>query len=541
MAQIQIRDDAGAPIPRANIRISEGTKPSDEAIFDVFTDLAGNTGWPIPHFPVIDYTLHINDQNVLPEFGHVEHFVPGVSIHTAQDIRIVLPRTSAPPVEPPAPPIDPPIPGDGPRGTVRTSGRMMLDDRGPRNFLSTTLMWANWGYREDRDRLKQNFAYLQSLGLDGIRPLGSVMGDSWAGRQTDPTWPDYEDVIAGQIDLAWTYGLRQFPFTMLGDHFTDVHKATDRMISALRGREEKIGYLEIANEWGHAVEISEADLMTIAKKVRAAFPNMLLALSRPKAGGADVMKALMKQIGGPLVFPRHTERKENDRNWRQVRQSYDFQDDDWTASQQEPPGPASSVGELWKPRQHGCMRWLAHAAGCGIHCHHTGAGVRGRHSAATSSVSERHANLFEVPGFVEQIAALKMIERFLPEGVQNWNVENNGRDKLHPLQLPEAVGDGGGFWAGDDDVELGDVNKNYAVLGPDGRFMVGIFGLNGETNEPPLSERRAGQALYPMVIEAFDSLTGESIEKGDVDTGEWITLPGRRDREMSYIVMGQRR
>jgi len=523
VSQIQVRDDQGAGIPRINIRIAEGTKSSEEAIFDVFTDDAGNTGWPIPFWPVQDYTLWINTHNVKPAFGNVSHFVSGVSIHSGQNIVIVLPRTAAPP-------IDPPVPGDLPKGIVRPSGRMLLDDNGPRHFLSTTLMWSNWGYREDRDRLKANLAYCQSFALDGIRTLGSVMGDSWEGRKTDPTWPDYEDVIAGQIDTAFSYDLRQFPFTMLGDHFTDVHAATDRMINALRGREEKIGYIEIANEWGHAVKISEADLLTIARKVRAAFPTMLLALSRPQSGGIDAMKALLNQIGGPCIFPLHTDRDENDRHWRQVRQAYDFHaiGIDESGSDQEGPGPASSVGELWKPRQLGMKRWLASVAGCGVFCHHTGNGVRGKDDPANN----RQPNLMDVQGFADQIAALKMVERWLPDGVQNWKVVNNGPSRQHPLSLPPADGDG--FWAGNGDVENGDTNKNYAVLGPNG-FMLGLFGLNEG------DDRRSGQAFYDMHVDCFDSLTGTLVKPADLVQDQWLTLPGRRDREMSYIVVGRRR
>lgn len=525
MSQIQVRDEQGAAIARCNIRISHDQQSSDDAIFDVFTDLAGNTGWPIPFWPVKDYTLWVNDRNVLPEFGNTSVFVTGVSIHTGQNIEIVLPRVSEPP-------IDPPVPGDVPKGIVRSSGRMLLDDNGVKNFLTTTLMWANWGYREDRERLKENFAYCQSFKLDGIRSLGSVMGNSWEGRKTDPTWPDYEEIIRGQVQLAGSYGLRQFPFTMLGDHFTDVHKATDRMINALRGLEELLGSIEICNEWGHAVEIPLGDLMTIARKVRAAFPNTLLSLSRPQSGQADQMKALMREIGGPMIFPRHTERNENDRNWRQVRQAYDFVNDEpWSAYDQEGPGPASSVGELWKPRQMGMKRLLGAWAGCGAYCIHTGNGVRGKDDPANN----RQPNLMDIQGFPDMVAALRMVERWMPEGVQNWKVVNNGRDTgpepHHPLQLPDAVKDG--FWEGNDDVEQGSVNKNYAVISPNGHdFMVGLFGLN--------DDNRAGQALFTMRVNAFDSLTGVQNFNGTVNKDQWLGLQGRTDREMSHVVVGAR-
>jgi len=141
-----------------------------------------------------------------------------------------------------------------------------------------------------------------------------------------------------------------------------------------------------------------------------------------------------------------------------------------------------------------------------------------------------------VDGIDEQYAALRMVEQWLPDGVQNWKVINNGRDTgpepHHPLQLPDGLGDG--FWEGDGDVEEGDCNKNYAAIGPDGRFMVGLFGLNEGT------ARRSGQALYGMHVDCFDSLTGAAVKQTDIAAGQWLTLPGRRDREMSYITVGQR-
>lgn len=413
-----------------------------------------------------------------------------------------------------------------PKGIVRAIKRVMLDDNGPRNFLSTTLMWSVWGYEFDHARWLENIRYCQSFGLDGIRTLGSVMGNSWEGRKIDPTRPEYEAALAGQIDEAFAHGLRQFPFTMLGDHFTDVHAATDKQCMVLLGREEKIGYIEIANEWNHAVKISKDDLMRIARKVRLLFPKTLLALSRPPTNGTMDMKAMMRELGGPLIFPRHTARGEDDRHWRQARQPYDFKGDEWPCSNQEPPGPASSVGELWKPRQLGAMRWLSHAAGCGVFCHHTGNGVRGKDDPA----NQRQANLWQVDGFADQIAALRIVERWLPEGVQNWKVVNNGRDLEHPLQLPDKLKDG--FWEGNDDVELGSVNKNYCALGPDGRFLVGLFGVN--------DDNRAGQALYKMHVDCFDSLTGANVKSANLAKNQWLSLPGRRDREMSYIIVGHR-
>lgn len=88
MSQLQVRDVDGKGIPRINIRISEGAKPSDAAIYDIDTDLAGNQGWPIPYWANAMYTLWVNYANVNPAYGHTSVTVPPSS----GDVPIVLPR-----------------------------------------------------------------------------------------------------------------------------------------------------------------------------------------------------------------------------------------------------------------------------------------------------------------------------------------------------------------------------------------------------------------------------------------------------------------
>jgi hypothetical protein len=126
-----------------------------------------------------------------------------------------------------------------------------------------------------------------------------------------------------------------------------------------------------------------------------------------------------------------------------------------------------------------------------------------------------------------------MVTKWLPADVQDWKIVNNGRDDQHPLQLPDPLKEG--FWEGGGDIVLGDCNKNYAALGPDGQFMVGLFGLNAG------SARRSGQALYDLQVSAYDSLTGELVKASlPVKKGAFLTLPGRQDREISYILVGRR-
>ena len=410
----------------------------------------------------------------------------------------------------------------------------MLDDGGIQNFLSTTFFWSVRGARNEEARWRKNLQFMKDKNLDGYRSIAAVT--EWGDNSINPYWADYEESLRKTIDVSFDeYGLRQFPLTVYGGGPLNFYELIDKVIRVCKPRPEKIGYFEVCNEVYTNSKLPEDMLKEGFRRLKAAFPNNLIALSCPKVSdtGWKNMLAMAKELGAG-VFPAHTERKENDRNWRQCRQCYDFNNSPLSGSDQEGPGPASSVGELWKPRQLGMKRWLGAGAGCGDFVHHTGSGIFG----VADPSRNRQANIYETPGIDDQFEALRMVERWMPQGFQNWKIVNNGRDREHPLQLPDAVKDG--FWEGNGDIVKGDVNKNYAILGPAGRFYVGIFGLNGDRNEEPYTERRAGEALYSMNLKCFDSLTGILVREKTLHKGQWLTLPGRRDREISYIIEGQR-
>ncbi len=75
MAQIQVRDQHGAPVIGINVRLSIGHQSSDAAYDDRFTDLAGNTAWPNPLPSSEGYTLYVNYANVNPRYDKTSVFV----------------------------------------------------------------------------------------------------------------------------------------------------------------------------------------------------------------------------------------------------------------------------------------------------------------------------------------------------------------------------------------------------------------------------------------------------------------------------------
>ena len=95
MAIIRVRDTAGQAIPLMNLRLSLGTQPSEAAYDDRFTDLAGNTAWPVVLPSADGYTLYANRANLKPDYGtaslHVQDFHGDIDLTVPHDLsRIVV-------------------------------------------------------------------------------------------------------------------------------------------------------------------------------------------------------------------------------------------------------------------------------------------------------------------------------------------------------------------------------------------------------------------------------------------------------------------
>ena len=176
---------------------------------------------------------------------------------------------------------------------MRADGRAVADAAGPFNALGATLFWGAWAYKHDRPRLERNLEVLSAAGIDYVRVLGSVGGASWADRQTDPRWTDYDAIIAGMTDLAYDrYGMR-VQWTLFGGAPSTPsgparEALVDRFASMAQGREHKIFAFEIANEaWqnGFAGPEGLAELRRLGQRLNEKTP-VLVALSSPASGAA---------------------------------------------------------------------------------------------------------------------------------------------------------------------------------------------------------------------------------------------------------------
>lgn len=430
----------------------------------------------------------------------------------------------------PADYLPPPNPNQARRGVVRLDGRAVRDDDGLHHYLGITFFWALYGWKFERDRMLQNLDWIASRGFDYARILGEV---DWQGREIDPMWPDYEEVLAQTADAMYERGIRA-QLSIVGGVQPDHVDLTEKVGRVVASRPEKFVYLEAANEYYRSDKLTEAQLIWMVSRLKELVPN-LLALSAPKPGIVGELErwAKLSAMVGAQVLPFHTDRNESDAHWRQVRQAYDFHLAQGTGSDQEGPGSQSSGGQLEDPRQQAIKRFLAHGAGAGFYTWHAGAGVQG---VAIPSLG-RPANLWETPNADAIVGALHVVEAHMPEGFQNWSIRNNGRSN-HPLQLnpaewPESKDKTAGFWQGES-AAFGRVNKNYAMLGPNNEFRETVCGMNAPADGELWP---AGRALGTMELQMFDPV-GVALE-AKIKAGEELHLPGRPDKQAGYIIVGR--
>lgn len=415
-------------------------------------------------------------------------------------------------------------------GLVRADGHAVRDDQGIHNYLGVTLFWAPYGMKHERDRILKHLDWLQTKGVDYIRILCEC---DWDGRSWSPAeWPDYQEIIAKTIDEAYDRGIRT-QASLIGGQTADHMGVVNACIPVFKERIEKILYIEDVNEAARLDKATREQMAKMTQKLNAELPH-LLGWSHPM-GPWEEWSNEIKKSGGDLWIL-HTERDDADFHWRQVRQAYDFQAGAWTGSNQEGPGPQSSVDVMEEPLHLAMFRYLSHIMKCGFFTFHVGQGVTGKADANHG----RPENMWEVPRIDEQFAALHMIEQFIPEGVQNWKVINNGRSD-HPLPLDPAVSEShhenknAGFWEGN--AKYGSVNKNYVSAHQDGRFVGVLTGVNAWDGN---ARTLVGVSRYHMSVSAYNPVTGALVDTRRLAPSEQWTLPGRSDKQVGYIVVGKK-
>lgn len=167
--QIQVRDSNNNPISGINYRISLGDDSSDDAIYDNYTDLAGNSGWPIPYWPNVKFTLYFNFTNVNPYFKTAV-----VKVDNPHDDIIVVLESNKPVWPPEGREVLPSFPS--------------ITSSQPNNYYVSC--WAAQPYYSD---LPNNIPAQPNLvfhrgNFCGVRVPGLVEGDDSKDRSLDITW-----------------------------------------------------------------------------------------------------------------------------------------------------------------------------------------------------------------------------------------------------------------------------------------------------------------------------------------------------------------
>ena len=204
MPQIQIRDTHGQPISGMNIRISEGEQGSDAAIFDVFTDHAGNTGWPIPHWPVQRYALHVNHANVNPAYVPQSYYL--LPSDTSADVRVQLART--------------------PLRRLHMYRQLFVDDLGQRAFILGHTDFLLYKRFLDGEHIESLLAERARYGSNCARIIGMV--NSFAHWYPQEYGQRYYDAIPLFFDLLDRYGMYGY-FTVFADTEIVMPKKADQL------------------------------------------------------------------------------------------------------------------------------------------------------------------------------------------------------------------------------------------------------------------------------------------------------------------------
>ena len=390
-------------------------------------------------------------------------------------------------------------------GIVHADGRNYVDDRGGFYPLGGTLMWALYGWKYDRDRVKDNLKFLAKHHYDYVRILAEV---DWAGEAIDPRWPDHAQLLGELVDFAYDEcGLRTEITIIGGGSGVDVLALTHSVAGVVSaGRRHKVLDLEVANE-SYGRPVSLQTMRDAGAYLMQNLPGQLVAISSAEGLGAYVPSstdflgdtiATFLQAGTANLLTIHMDRTFGDGGWRETRQPWDWKDQGFPISHNEPIGPRSSVAEEVDPIRLAMLRAVGIINGVEAFVLHNAAGVAGRVDPAHN----RPANLWEVPNIDAIMDAVRGVDALLPPRVGDGRHWNNG-----------WAGDpwnADAFWS--DGADHG-VNRNYTVATPDG-WVSTETGIKGYVVMTAARRSR---------VEIFDVLQGK-VKEVVVEGGQTYTL-----------------
>lgn len=318
------------------------------------------------------------------------------------------------------------VPPAGQRtGVVQLHKNTVGDDGGLYLCSGTSLFWAPWGYKFDRERMIQNAAWMAARGSLYHRLLGSTGPGHWEDRTIDPTWPDYREVIRGTTEVIRQTGARVqwtiFGSIVLTPTPEDRRRQVDHVLDALEHQRDAIQAIEIVNEpyntgWTDLYD----EIYDLADHVRSAGYSVV-------GLGADSYFHEHGR-GAASVWMEHLDRSSSGEGgpWRYVRQPWECRGP-WINNEGK---GIDSSGEAdddpLRQIMFACVSWLANGP---MHCVHHGAGIRGGGIEDLQRHPPRKANCWEQPTLEAILTGMAKMRALLPQDLPNWPVRCHSNPK----------------------------------------------------------------------------------------------------------------
>jgi hypothetical protein len=401
---------------------------------------------------------------------------------------------------------------------VRVVGHSFVDGRGPFLGLGVSYFSALWKFRNDRPRFESDMAFLSKQGFNYYRMFSMVgFNAAWEGREIPPVsftsksgkrveaWADYDKQFRQMIDLAFDrYGMRT-QITIFADAQLMPEKSArlahiDRLLrEVVRGREEKILLIEVANEaWqnGFPGEQGNDDLREFAS-----FLNLRTDVPVAISSNHDrAFKTVYAGSRADLATWHFSRDKGQDDGWKPVYDCWEFGDMPGypPVVSNEPIGPGSSVSSENEPIKLVMAAAFAYTAKLPAYLFHSRAGVMGK------------VRFEEMAG----IDRFRHLRRLLPPDLPNWR-RNNGKEPAAPFT---ALSDGqpNRYWPEVEKATDGCVRNIGARKGD--RFVC-----------VPIGVRPAGlelEARENLRCKVYNPLTGKALFSGRWRKGEKRRMPG---------------
>lgn len=408
-----------------------------------------------------------------------------------------------------------------PAGLVRVVNHSLADRNGPFLGLGASYFTALWRCKNDRPRLEQDLAFLSEQGFNYYRML-SMVGyyPAWEGLEIAPVafrnkdgkpveaWPDYWEQLAALVDLAFDkHGLRTqitifADAQLMPDKTARIEHMRKMLDEIVRGREEKIILLEVANEaWqnGFPGEEGIADLREFAAFLNAR-TDVPVAITSNHAIEDGFRKTYAGSDADLATWHFSRDRSEA-AGWGPVMDCWDFgyKPGYPPVISNEPIGPGASVSSEKEPVKLVMAAAFAYAAKLPGYVFHSAAGVFGKSRFEDAAAIGRFGTLLKL----------------LPPDLPNWR-RNDGKGPDAPLRVL-AAGQLDRYRPEVDSATDGCLMNAGSREGS--RFVCLPIGIKPEGLQV--------EARTAMSFDVHHPLSGEVLKSADLNAGDRLWLePG---------------